>query len=572
MLLFGIGFSQIKISTLPAVTLPLSGSEEMPIVQSGVTKKVSVNNIGAKKINISDSAAMLFNYKHWDKGYLKGADTATIRQDINTNSANIVNKWSKNGDAIATGDILGSLNLQPLIFKTNNVPRVIFDEFGKVGIGVMPTAKLDVYGDFRLRNGSQGVDKILASDINGLSNWSNLKTINGTSILGSGNITISGGGIGGSTIDSLSYHYVTQLADSTGFILHRPNGLRDTILVNLGPGLGSYLGVQTGSTNGLSTNTLIQNYTGTTGNPPSAIGAFTGINLAQLPAPTYGGIIGSDQAGNFFTRASNGSTWKTVITDANIGNYAPTGGVQYNGSTANFNSFTSPPNLFSSSGAGSPPSAIGAVVGVSLPHPSVAGYGGLLVSDQEGSFFVRKNNSSSTWKTVITDANIGSYAPTGATVTGYTVESNANNWTGNSMYHGGGSNLPSTATGLTGINYPYANLPNYGNQLAFERYGKLYSRNNNAGSFGQWKTIPQFIEGELIYNPPSIAASSSITTTISLTGANLGDFASCSFSLSLTGIVATAYVSASDVITIVLFNPTASAIDLASGTLKTRVQ
>jgi len=33
------------ISTLPAVTLPLAGTEELVIVQSGVTKKVAVSEI-----------------------------------------------------------------------------------------------------------------------------------------------------------------------------------------------------------------------------------------------------------------------------------------------------------------------------------------------------------------------------------------------------------------------------------------------------------------------------------------------------------------------------------------------
>lgn len=38
-----------KISALPASTTPLAGSETLPIVQSGVTKKVSVDNLTAGK-------------------------------------------------------------------------------------------------------------------------------------------------------------------------------------------------------------------------------------------------------------------------------------------------------------------------------------------------------------------------------------------------------------------------------------------------------------------------------------------------------------------------------------------
>ena len=38
-----------KISQLTGATTPLAGTEEVPIVQSGVTKKVSVNNLTAGK-------------------------------------------------------------------------------------------------------------------------------------------------------------------------------------------------------------------------------------------------------------------------------------------------------------------------------------------------------------------------------------------------------------------------------------------------------------------------------------------------------------------------------------------
>jgi hypothetical protein len=43
-----------------------------------------------------------------------------------------------------------------------------------------------------------------------------------------------------------------------------------------------------------------------------------------------------------------------------------------------------------------------------------------------------------------------------------------------------------------------------------------------------------------------------------------------SFSLSLGGLMMTAYASAANTATVVLFNPTAGAIDLASGTLTVR--
>lgn len=79
------------------------------------------------------------------------------------------------------------------------------------------------------------------------------------------------------------------------------------------------------------------------------------------------------------------------------------------------------------------------------------------------------------------------------------------------------------------------------------------------------------LTGSATYDPPSIAAAGTTTTTVTVTGAALGDYAQASFSLTLAGLMMTAYVSSANTVTVVLFNPTGGAIDLASGTLLARV-
>lgn len=69
------------------------------------------------------------------------------------------------------------------------------------------------------------------------------------------------------------------------------------------------------------------------------------------------------------------------------------------------------------------------------------------------------------------------------------------------------------------------------------------------------------------WNPSSIAAGATETTTVTVSGASLGDFSLASFSLSLQGMQLTSYVSAANTVTVVLSNLTGSAVDLASGTL-----
>lgn len=80
----------------------------------------------------------------------------------------------------------------------------------------------------------------------------------------------------------------------------------------------------------------------------------------------------------------------------------------------------------------------------------------------------------------------------------------------------------------------------------------------------------QRLIGSKTYDPGSIAAAGTTTTTVTVSGATLGDAFLPSFSLSLAGLQMTAYVSAADTVTVVLFNPTAGAVDLASGTLTVR--
>ena len=81
-------------------------------------------------------------------------------------------------------------------------------------------------------------------------------------------------------------------------------------------------------------------------------------------------------------------------------------------------------------------------------------------------------------------------------------------------------------------------------------------------------TSTPWYTGSKTYDAPSIPASGTASTTVTVTGTLLGDrVKGFSFGVSLQGLVASAHVSASNTVTVVLFNPTASAIDLASTTL-----
>lgn len=79
------------------------------------------------------------------------------------------------------------------------------------------------------------------------------------------------------------------------------------------------------------------------------------------------------------------------------------------------------------------------------------------------------------------------------------------------------------------------------------------------------------LTGTAVWNPGNVLAAASTTTTLTVTSAALGDTVLLSFTLDLQGQILSGYVSATNTVTAVLFNPTAGALDLASGTLRAEV-
>lgn len=77
--------------------------------------------------------------------------------------------------------------------------------------------------------------------------------------------------------------------------------------------------------------------------------------------------------------------------------------------------------------------------------------------------------------------------------------------------------------------------------------------------------------GSATYDPPNIAGGAQASTTVTVTGAALGQFAIASFSLDTQLIEVSANVTAANTVTVLFKNGTAGAINLASGNLAVRV-
>lgn len=80
------------------------------------------------------------------------------------------------------------------------------------------------------------------------------------------------------------------------------------------------------------------------------------------------------------------------------------------------------------------------------------------------------------------------------------------------------------------------------------------------------------LTGSATYDAPSIVAGASATTTVTVTGAALGDMVTgIALGSDAAGLDLSGYVSAANTVTVILRNSTASAVDLASTTLSVRV-
>lgn len=163
-----------KISALTGATTPLAGTEELPIVQSGATRKVSVANLTAGR-SISASAATI-------SGDLT-VDTSTLKVDSTNNrvGVGITTPAAPLDVATAAGRVFttssGLANLLSSVNTANNAYIDLFIEGANIKfyIAGVKKASVDSTGDITLDAGNliigtsgKGIDFSVTSQAAGM--------------------------------------------------------------------------------------------------------------------------------------------------------------------------------------------------------------------------------------------------------------------------------------------------------------------------------------------------------------------------------------------------------------------
>lgn len=105
------------------------------------------------------------------------------------------------------------------------------------------------------------------------------------------------------------------------------------------------------------------------------------------------------------------------------------------------------------------------------------------------------------------------------------------------------------------------------NRVMHNLFSNVSTEVSDSGTTNYIET-PRYLKGTKTWDPGSAGGSTAVSTTTTVTGAAMGDVVTNSFSLDLQSMIMSSYVSSSNTVTTILFNPTGAPIDLGSGTLK----
>jgi hypothetical protein len=100
--------ADIKISQLPAATTPLAGTEEVPLVQSGTTKKVTVSNLRGSSVTAVTATAPVVSSGGTTPVISMAAATTSVNGYLTSTDWNTFNNKQPAGSYLTNGGALGT--------------------------------------------------------------------------------------------------------------------------------------------------------------------------------------------------------------------------------------------------------------------------------------------------------------------------------------------------------------------------------------------------------------------------------------------------------------------------------
>jgi hypothetical protein len=165
--------ADIKISQLPSATTPLAGTEEVPLVQSGTTKKVTVSNLRGSGVTAVTATAPVVSSGGTTPVISMAAATTSVNGYLTSTDWNTFNNKQPAGSYLVSGGALGT----PSSGTATNLTGLPLT----TGVtGTLPVA-----------NGGTGTASpsiVAGTNVTVTGTWPN-QTINSTSGGGSGTVT-----------------------------------------------------------------------------------------------------------------------------------------------------------------------------------------------------------------------------------------------------------------------------------------------------------------------------------------------------------------------------------------------
>jgi hypothetical protein len=303
---FGSIYAQLKIGQNSTSISPNSNFEAEAInnFKATITKDSGKMGLGTlSPTNVLHIKAV--NDPVRMEGLRAGSITDSL---LVVNDSGVIKKINKNTISASSEPWYDASTNKGAISNTSNIYQM-----GNVGIGTnTPSTKLDVLGDFKLVDGSQGFGKVLTSDANGKANWQPLPTSSG-SIVGQYYVQ-------GTTSASIGAGSTANVPGMT-LTITVPAGKTQTLMFTI----NGYMITSSGSGAGQGVFSLFQNGTKISSAYASC---GDGGSLINLPHPTTFLKAVTLSAGTY-TFLVKYTSWANT----GIVNYNPTNYLGYNGDT-----------------------------------------------------------------------------------------------------------------------------------------------------------------------------------------------------------------------------------------------